>query len=427
MGGFMGKKLKPGQPVNKKDTSSPSQFTWWLWFIPGLILSAGVLYLLREQRLTTVQSGPISQVGYENFLRTCNPQPWAIENTGHSSNNWDPNIVLELQSFEQNDIALASRLKKASAKLRRILDEMKSHPLCGEDQCAYIHRVLASNDFKIVIHSLDMGTLGAYRRQEHSIRIPLTEIETGNKENIIRTFLHEFWHAQKTLDHTDNYNAVGIPLDQITRIGAAYNINAQDEKTRKPALEYALEQGDKRVLIELASLNQKSKTGALSSSEAIIWTQYSTLIQSSYQRKKHEGAINAQNFNRISKDLNKALAQKKTYLYEFSRGGENLVLHVHSYKKTSDGGAIFVAYGSVDENDKVTAFIYDTRISKYNSAHTHKMQGYNTMGGSMEISALSERDAEIAENGPAINALFYPERDAFHQQCEHVPLRKLQK
>lgn len=391
----------------------------WFYAAMALVFAAGIMYLLRQQGgLTTTnastQQPVMTRLDYNHFLATsCSPQyTWQPAGRTSFEDLWSNKMIIELQPSEQHNTKLADDLRKASHKLALILNEIKNDPLCAPDACAYIEQVLASNDFKIVIYNdVNANAYGFYRVTAHQIRIPLTQINHLNKQELIKTFLHEFWHAHKTLNHNDDSTPA---LGRKQTLGMPYNVNAHNKEDRKKALIFAIDQGDHRVIHELPMLREQHKKGTLSATQAADWQRYSEVIAAVYQPKRIEGIIDKVNFKKIFPDLKRAIDKKEAYVYQFQSSGETLTCYVDSYELRKDGSAILRSTGGPD---KVNAFIHDTRLSKYNSHLTHKKMGYNVVG-SLDDSAFVERDAEIAENGPAINAVFYPERQHFHDHCD---------
>lgn len=254
---------------------------------------------------------------------------------------------------------------------------------------------------------------GVYHPDTNTMSFDTSDMESSG---FTRTVLHEFWHAYKTLIHSLYQSPTTFSIERCAELVLPYASNANDALGQRRQIQSAIDLGDNRILNDLPNLQRKDRSPKqkLTKDEQSRLSRYKEAAEQ-YEPKRAKGGINQTNFQHIRSDLTKAIKHGRIYKYSYTRNGRAFYIYVDAFEKLNDGGAIFYGYTTPDPvNDKLTALIGDMQNRKYSLGHNcHKFGSKNQADD-----ILVEHDAWVAENGPEVNEVFYPERDAFHQD-EH--------
>lgn len=276
-------------------------------------------------------------------------------------------------------------------------------PLC-EQGCNSLKFVLAHPTLKILIsymYQYRETAFGSYSPLINKITLYLATQRTDPQDpQLSRLIFHEAWHAAKTLIHTGYRDPSSFNLTIENNPTHPYNLAAPNASARKLALDWAIQLGDARILRELPDLLQKQKKHLLTH-EAVLLAQYQQAVRS-YIPQYHLLYFENDTLPIFSKIKNALDGGDRGYKIKLnSKSSTPFEMYVDNYETDQDGKIILMGYAIKNPKEKTAALIQDTLYRKY---YRHDVN--------------STADERIAENGEAVNKIFYPERNKFHN-CEY--------
>lgn len=398
-----------------------SLLSWRILAIAGLMIWAGyyaqrALFGPNDNAVTPLRSDTFSPSA-TGFIHTCNATLWHVSPTLNLDYQglYDNKIMMVLDRSSQHDRTSKRLLIKTAKKVAEALDQLRHSATCDND-CDYINFVLAHPDFKLKIEKEQQSdAYGIYRLTQHAIVLTTSILDRKNNE-LVRTLLHEFWHAYKTMVHTKNINPTTMQLSPQSAPSTPFLRDASDATERQRQVQSAIDMGDRRIIELLPRLLKQESKQTLSVESKKILEDYKAAI-ATYFPEYYSGNVNANNWRPIAAKVKQAIDAGELYKFTFIRDKHEIVMYVEEFKLNDDGGAQLKGFRTPNVNDKMTAFINDALHRIFNLPYMDRKQNYSPMG-TVELSVLTERDAHIAQYGEIIRNAFYPELVDFHR-CEH--------
>jgi hypothetical protein len=274
----------------------------------------------------------------------------------------------------------------------------------------YIDFVLNHPEFKIYIVKSHTKSNGAYHASENAISIDFSLIDTPAGERSIMGLFHS---AYKPLIHNTYQRVTKEKIDAI------YSYDVRNTGV-KPELTVAIEAGDKRIISEAAILLYKREHNILSAKEYHKLEIYEQAC-SEYIPRYLIGHLPATTAAEIKSKIDIALAQGNVYQHAYLN---DYSIYIDRYELMDDGSIIIHGYSTHEPHkNKLAALIGDTAYRKIFLDYSFKKHSTETDF----FDSVTMHDVSIAEGGPKVTDVFYPERQKFHEGEYHEFLTEQQR